>query len=156
MTSLETFRQDLKAIHQLEEELSRVKRDREILVTRLIKNTKSRPSKNDLAAVANGYSSNDNNSIRGSQLSVTSDGSAKESKRAGKLAEAQAELLGCEEHLRGLEVTIEGERNKVMQHGLADRFRAMDEVGRMWQHQARLGLQALERGPDGEFSVRTS
>jgi hypothetical protein len=112
VTSLETFRQDLKSIHQLEEELSRVKRDREILVTRLIKNTKSRPSKNDLAAVANGYTA-DTMSSRASSLSVTSDGSAKESKRAGKLAEAQAELLGCEEHLRGLEVTIEGERNKV-------------------------------------------
>jgi hypothetical protein len=35
-------------VHTLEEELSQVKRDREILVSRLIKATKSKPSKKDI------------------------------------------------------------------------------------------------------------
>ncbi|ORY31630.1 hypothetical protein BCR39DRAFT_526039 [Naematelia encephala] len=149
IASLDQFRKDLKQIHLLEEELSRVKRDREILVTRLIKTTKSRPSKNDLSAIANSYSRPDGSaaSSRASTYSFTSNGStaSKEGKRAGKLAEAQAELLGCEEHLRGLEVRIEQERNKVMMKGLEERFRSMEAVGRMWVSQAKRGLDDLEK-----------
>jgi phage-related minor tail protein len=80
-------------------------------------------------------------------LSVSSVGSfsTKESKRATKLQEAQAELLGCEEHLRGLEVRIESERNNVMANGLEERFRAMEAVGRMWVRQAKRGLEDMEK-----------
>lgn len=147
IASLDAFRKDLKQIHLLEEELSRVKRDREILVTRLIKTTKSRPTKSDLSAIASGYRSETVHSSRVSLSSVGSNVSSasKEGKRAGKLAEAQAELLGCEEHLRGLEVRIEHERNKVMMRGLEDRFRAMEAVGRMWVGQAQRGLEDLEK-----------
>ena len=147
ITCLDNFRQDLKHIHQLEEEVSRVKRDREILVSRLIKSTKSRPSKNDISAIAKEYSQA-SMSGRESSLSMTSNGShaSKESKRAGKLADAQAELLGCEEHLRSLELKIEHERNSVMMAGLEDRFRAMEAVGQMWIAQAKKGLSDLERG----------
>jgi len=148
VSSLERFRKDLKQIHLLEEELSRVKRDREILVTRLIKTTKSRPTKSDLSALANSYARPDGSvlSSRASVTSVTSNGSAtsKEGKRTTKLQEAQAELLGCEEHLRSLEVRIEQERNKVMMRGLEERFRAMEAVGRMWVGQAKRGLSDLE------------
>lgn len=145
MSSMDAWRKDLKQIHHLEEEMSRVRRDREILVTRLIKTTKSRPTKSDLSAMATSYNQS-NMSSRSSALSVTSDGSAatKEGKRAGKLADAQAELLGCEEHLRALEVKIEKERNKVMLRGLEERFRAMEAVGRMWVSQAKKGLSDLE------------
>ncbi|EIW72163.1 hypothetical protein TREMEDRAFT_70638 [Tremella mesenterica DSM 1558] len=151
VSSLEQFRKDLKQIHLLEEELSRVKRDREILVTRLIKTTKTKPTRNDLSAMANSYSQSgygrENMSSRASVLSVSSGGSVvtKEGKRAGKLAEAQAELLGCEEHLRGLEVRIEAERNKVMLRGLEERFKAMEVVGQMWVGQAKRGLDELVR-----------
>ncbi|WVW86378.1 hypothetical protein I302_108424 [Kwoniella bestiolae CBS 10118] len=154
ISSLDQFRKDLKQIHLLEEELSRVKRDREILVTRLIKSTKSRPTKSDLSALATSYASHNGpaQSSRNSVLSMSSNGSTtatnKESKRAGKLADAQAELLGCEEHLRGLEVRIENERNKVMMRGLEERFRAMDAVGRMWVQQSKKGLRDLERLQD--------
>lgn len=146
VSSLEQFRKDLKQIHLLEEEISRVKRDREILVTRLIKSTKSRPTKNDLSAMATSYSQTAMSS-RASSMSVSSTGSAqtKEGKRASKLADAQAELLGCEEHLRGLEVRIEGERNKVMMRGLEERFRAMEVVGQMWLAQAKRGMDDLEK-----------
>ena len=147
ITCLDHFRADLKHIHQLEEEVARVKRDREILVSRLIKTTKSRPSKNDLSAIAKEYSQT-SMSGRESSLSMTSNGShaSKESKRAGKLADAQAELLGCEEHLRSLELKIEHERNNVMLNGLEDRFRAMEAVGQMWIAQAKKGLGDLELG----------
>ncbi|RSH86446.1 uncharacterized protein EHS24_004702 [Apiotrichum porosum] len=157
VSSLEDFRKDLKQIHLLEEEMSRVKRDREILVTRLIKTTKSRPTKSDIKDMANSLSvpRDREGSIMSSQASVyshSSDVSAttnnKESKRAGKLAEAQAELLGCEEHLRSLEVRIESERNKVMYRGLEERFRAMEVVGHMWLAQSRRGLEDLEKLPD--------
>lgn len=148
VSSLDQFRKDLKQIHLLEEELSRVKRDREILVTRLIKTTKSRPTKSDLSAIASTYARSEHpQSSRVSLSSVTSGGSttSKEGKRAGKLADAQAELLGCEEHLRGLEIRIEHERNKVMLRGLEDRFRSMEVVGRMWVSQAKKGLEDLEK-----------
>jgi hypothetical protein len=153
MSSMDAFRKDLKQIHHLEEEMSRVRRDREILVTRLIKSSKSRPTKSELAAMGSSYSQS-NMSSRASSISVTSDGSAatKEGKRAGKLADAQAELLGCEEHLRGLEVRIEKERNKVMLRGLEERFRAMDAVGRMWVSQAKKGLADLDKA-HGELSI---
>lgn len=152
VSSLDRFRKDLKQIHMLEEEMSRVRRDREILVTRLIKSTKSRPKKADLTAMSQEYGSHSHRSpsamsSRASVLSISSAGSfnTKESKRANKLAEAQAELLGCEEHLRGLEVRIESERNSVMQRGLEERFRAMEAVGRMWVRQARRGMDDLEK-----------
>lgn len=119
IASLEHFRKELKDVHILEEELSQVKKDREILVSRLIKATKSRPTKADIAAAAkagseNGRSRPSNSSVLsfGSDHSNTTAGGGK-SKRAEKLAEAQAEVLGCEEHLRGLEVRLEQERNKV-------------------------------------------
>jgi hypothetical protein len=150
VSSLEQFRKDLKQIHLLEEEMSRVRRDREILVTRLIKSTKSRPKKADLTAMSAEYGHHRSPSAmssRGSTLSLSSVGSfnTKESKRANKLAEAQAELLGCEEHLRGLEVRIESERNNVMSRGLEERFRAMEAVGRMWVRQAKRGLDDMEK-----------
>jgi hypothetical protein len=126
LASLETFRRDLKDVHLLEEELSQVKRDREILITRLIKATKSRPSSKDIAALASasvsspptsrtggGFSSSSSTMSFESEGSGTTAGGGKRSKRANKLAEAQAEVLGCEEHLRGLEVQLEGERTKV-------------------------------------------
>ncbi len=109
-------------MHTLEEELSQVKRDREILIGRLIKATKSRPSRADLAAMANGGGGHHSHSRFGSSASTvsldsdtsnTTAGGTKRSKRAAKLAEAQAEVLGCEEHLRGLEVQLEVERTKV-------------------------------------------
>ena len=120
IASLEHFRKELKEVHGLEEELSQVKKDREILVSRLIKATKSRPTKADIAAAAkashseSGRTRHSNSSVLsfGSDHSGTTAGGGK-SKRAEKLAEAQAEVLGCEEHLRGLEVRLEQERNKV-------------------------------------------
>jgi len=149
VSSLDRFRKDLKQIHLLEEEMSRVRRDREILVTRLIKSTKSRPKKADLSAMSAEYSHRSPSSMssRASTMSVSSVGSfnTKESKRASKLQEAQAELLGCEEHLRGLEVRIESERNNVMANGLEERFRAMEAVGRMWVRQAKRGLEDMEK-----------
>ncbi|KAJ9105456.1 hypothetical protein QFC21_001827 [Naganishia friedmannii] len=156
--SLEQFRKDLKQVHSLEEELSQVKRDREILVSRLIKATRSKPSKKDIlrgTAKSHSGAGSDNGMSNGSVLSFRSDESEKTSggtsKRQTKLADAQAEVLGCEEHLRSLEVRLEEERSRVMKHGLMDRFKAMEDVGRMWQRQARLGIAELQRadGPDG-------
>lgn len=118
--SLENFRKDLKQVHTLEEELSQVKRDREILVSRLIKATKSKPSKKDILrgqTAGGGSSRSDAGHSNASVLSFRSDDSERTSggtsKRQTKLAEAQAEVLGCEEHLRGLEVRLEEERSKV-------------------------------------------
>jgi hypothetical protein len=97
--------------------------------------------------LAGEYSSPSSMSSRSSVLSLSSQGSAatKEGRRAGKLADAQAELLGCEEHLRTLEVRVEHERNQVMSRGLEERFRAMEAVGRMWVRQAQRGLSDLEK-----------
>ena len=146
--SLERFRKELKEVHKLEEEITRVKRDREILVSRLIKSTKSRPTKSDLSAIAASYRTPEQFSSRVSLSSVTSGGSSasKDGKRASKLADAQAELLGCEEHLRELELQIEDERNKVLLHGLEERFKAMEAVGKMWVSQAKKGLADLGGG----------
>lgn len=147
--SLESFRKELKEVHRLEEELSQVKRDREILVSRLIKATKARPSKSELQQSQSGGGLSRSN---GSVLSFNSDmsgttagGTSGRSKRAARLAEAQAEVLGCEEHLRALEVRLEEERSKVMRHGLLERFQAMEDVGRMWIRQARLGIAELRQ-----------
>lgn len=134
--------------------MSRVKRDREILVTRLIKTTKKRPTKSDLSAIASDYRSNMSSRASVSSFNSNVSSASKEGKRAGKLADAQAELLGCEEHLRALEVRIEHERNVVMTRGLEDRFRAMEAVGRMWVSQAQKGLDDLEKVHGG--FVRTA
>lgn len=161
VSSLEDFRKDLKQIHLLEEEMTRVKRDKEILVTRLIKQTKTRPTKSDIKDMASNLTRDyDIMSSQGSTYSFSSDqstshpgGANKENKRATKLKEAQAEYLGCEEHLRGLEVRIESERNKVMYRGLEERFRAMEVVGHMWLAQARRGLEDLEKLPELPYNA---
>lgn len=36
-----------------------------------------------------------------------------------------------------------------MKHGLMERFRAMEDVGRMWQRQARLGMAELQSSNGG-------
>jgi hypothetical protein len=41
-------------------------------------------------------------------------------------------------------------RDQVMKHGLMDRFKAMEDVGRMWQRQARLGIAELQRADGRE------
>lgn len=157
--SLDDFRKDLKQIHLLEEEMTRVKRDKAILVGRLIRQTKTRPTKSDLKEMAKHLNAEqmreyETMSSRASSISLASDMSGvtagaggKESRRATKLKEAQAELLGCEEHLRALEVKIEDERNNVMYRGLEERFRAMEIVSQMWLGQARQGLEDLEKLP---------
>jgi hypothetical protein len=156
---LDDFRKDLKQIHLLEEEMTRVKRDKEILVGRLIRQTKTKPTKADLKEMAKHLNPDqlreyETMSSRASTLSLASDVTGvtagpggKESRRATKLKEAQAELLGCEEHLRALEVKIEDERNNVMYRGLEERFRAMEIVSQMWLNQARQGLEDLEKLP---------
>lgn len=159
VSSLEDFRKNLKQIHALEEEMSHVKRDRQILVSRLIKTTKSRPSKRDIKDMSSSLSTTFRHQDGGSVLSdgssysyasdVSGAVSSRETKRAQKMQEAQAELLGCEEHLRTLEVRIETERNKVMYQGLEERFHAMEAVGQMWISQAQRGLRDLESAPAG-------
>ncbi|BEJ15357.1 hypothetical protein CspHIS471_0411240 [Cutaneotrichosporon sp. HIS471] len=156
---LDDFRKDLKQIHLLEEEMTRVKRDKEILVSRLIRQTKTKPTKSDLKEMAKHLNAEqlrdfETMSSRASSLSlssevtgVTTGPGGKESRRATKLKDAQVELLGCEEHLRALEVKIEDERNNVMYRGLEERFRAMEVVSQMWLSQARQGLEDLEKLP---------
>ncbi|BEI84546.1 hypothetical protein CcaverHIS002_0411500 [Cutaneotrichosporon cavernicola] len=156
---LDDFRKDLKQIHLLEEEMTRVKRDKEILVSRLIRQTKAKPTKSDLKEMAKHLNADqlrdlETMSSRVSSISlssevtgVTTGPGGKESRRATKLKDAQVELLGCEEHLRALEVKIEDERNNVMYRGLEERFRAMEVVSQMWLSQARQGLEDLENLP---------
>ena len=42
-----------------------------------------------------------------------------------------------------------------MQQGLLERFKAMEDVGRMWQRQARLGIAELQRA-DGRECIRAN
>ncbi|KAF9222111.1 hypothetical protein BS17DRAFT_756261 [Gyrodon lividus] len=138
--AVETWREQLVSLKQLEDDLNAVLRDREILVTRLIKVSKSPKSSRD---------------VRSSLLTNAGSGSASlsslpstNSTAAGstntKLGQAQTELQACEAHLAAKEQELEARRISVVRDGLGARCRALIDCGWVWGEMGKEGLRTLQ------------
>ncbi|KAI0919593.1 hypothetical protein AcV5_001618 [Taiwanofungus camphoratus] len=138
VASLEWWQEQLKMLKDLEDEVGNVMRDREILVTRLIKASKSqKPSRDSLIALGgSGSSSSLSFSPSKPETSLPSLGP--------KLSAAQQELKACEAHLAEKERELEALRVSAIRQGLAARFRAMVECGWTWGEMGKEGLRSLD------------
>ncbi|PCH34852.1 hypothetical protein WOLCODRAFT_125114, partial [Wolfiporia cocos MD-104 SS10] len=129
--SLEGWQAQLKALKDLEDEVGNVMRDREILVTRLIKASKQQKPTRDSLLGASGSSSSLN--FPKPEVSV-----------GPKLSSAQTELQACEAHLAMKERELDSLRVSAVQSGLQARCKAMVECGWTWGEMGKEGLRALE------------
>ncbi|KIP02613.1 hypothetical protein PHLGIDRAFT_37817 [Phlebiopsis gigantea 11061_1 CR5-6] len=129
--SLEVWQQQLKSVKDLEDEVGNVMRDREILVTRLIKASKSQKSTRDSILGTSGSSSTLNFTKPEVQI-------------GSKLAAAQGELQACEAHLASKERELDALRTHAVRTGLQARCKALVECGWHWGEMGKEGLRALE------------
>ncbi|KAJ7063782.1 hypothetical protein B0H15DRAFT_807813 [Mycena belliarum] len=130
--AVDRWRDYLKGLKALEDEVGNIMRDREILVTRLIKVSKptlhASPSSSSLLL-----------SPIQSQSSLAPNTSAN-----AKLAAAQTELQACEAHLAAKEVLLDVHRAALVREGLAGRCRALAECGRRWSAAGSAGAATAE------------
>ncbi|OSC98126.1 hypothetical protein PYCCODRAFT_1439618 [Trametes coccinea BRFM310] len=129
--AVERWQEQLKALKEMEDDVGNIMRDREILVTRLIKASKQQKPNRD--SVLSGSPS-------GSSLSVT-----KPEVHVGqKLSAAQAELQACEAHLAAKEQELNVFRIHTIRSGLQARCKAMVECGWAWGEMGKEGIRALD------------
>ncbi|KAH9915586.1 uncharacterized protein BXZ73DRAFT_54222 [Epithele typhae] len=130
--AVDRWQEQLRALRAMEEDVGNIMRDREILVTRLIKASKSQKPTRD--SILGGGSPS------GSSLSV----SKPEVQVGHKLSVAQAELQACEAHLAAKEQELHAFRAHTIRAGLQARCRAMVECGWKWGEMGKEGMRALE------------
>ncbi|GJF00420.1 hypothetical protein PsYK624_167080 [Phanerochaete sordida] len=129
--SLDVWQEQLKSLKELEEEVGNVMRDREILVTRLIKASKNQKPTRDALLATSGSSSS---------LSFVKP----EVQIGSKLAAAQSELQACESHLASKERELDNMRSVAVRTGLQARCKALVECGWQWGEMGKEGIRALE------------
>ncbi|KAI1793626.1 hypothetical protein LXA43DRAFT_197720 [Ganoderma leucocontextum] len=134
--AVQRWQEQLKALKTMEDGVGNIMRDREILVTRLIKASKSsqKPAR-DTSSILGGTSS-----PSGSSLNVTKP----EVQVGQKLSVAQAELQACEAHLAAKEQELSAFRAHTIKSGLEARCKAMVECGWAWGEMGKEGMRALE------------
>ncbi|KAG6860298.1 hypothetical protein C0995_012998 [Termitomyces sp. Mi166 len=158
--AVEECREQLKRIKELEEDVGVVVRDREILVTRLIKASKSQknlksshrdslqlnlPIHTEMGSasslsLSSGFSSP--SQTQSMPISTTAPSS--------KLSAAQAELQACETTLAQKERALQLGRVEALKEGLGMRCRALMECGWLWAEVGKEALRALEVSQDGK------
>ncbi|KAI0700265.1 hypothetical protein C8T65DRAFT_658093 [Cerioporus squamosus] len=128
--AVERWQEQLKALKTMEDDVGNIVRDREILVTRLIKASKQqKPTRDSM-----------NGSPSGSSLSIPK----REVEVGQKMSVAQAELQACEAHLAVKEQELNAFRTNTIRSGLQARCKAMVECGWAWGEMGKEGMRALE------------
>ncbi|OBZ73311.1 hypothetical protein A0H81_06762 [Grifola frondosa] len=130
--SVDRWQEQLKTLKDLEDDVGNVMRDREILVTRLIKASKSQKPSRD-SFLGGGSPSGSLMSFPKPEVQVGS-----------KLTTAQAELQACEAHLANKERELDALRSGAIKSGLQTRCKALVECGWAWGEMGKEGLRALE------------
>ncbi|KAF9236133.1 hypothetical protein BU15DRAFT_25337, partial [Melanogaster broomeanus] len=138
--AVEAWREQLVSLKELEDDVNAVLRDREILITRLLKASKSSKSSRDAR------SSLLMNSGPGSASfsSLPSTNSTAAGSTNSKLGQAQAELQACEAHLSAKEQELEARRITVARDGLGARCRALIDCGWVWGEMGKEGVRTLQ------------
>ncbi|KAJ6632158.1 hypothetical protein B0H10DRAFT_1976355 [Mycena sp. CBHHK59/15] len=122
--AVDRWRDYLKGLKALEDEVANIMRDREILVTRLIKASKPAiHASHSASSLPLSPSQSSFSASSTSKLAATSN---------TKLAAAQSELQACELHLAQKERALDAHRTALVREGLAARCRALAECGRLW------------------------
>ncbi|THH12479.1 hypothetical protein EW146_g7660 [Bondarzewia mesenterica] len=135
--SVDAWREQLARLKDLEDDIGTIMRDREILVTRLIKVSKHQKSTRDsfIANIGPSPSSMSQSSLTSSIVSTNA---------SSKLSAAQAELQACETQLAAKERELDAMRVSAVRQGLYLRCTAMVECGWTWGEMGKEGLRALE------------
>ncbi|KAI6018254.1 hypothetical protein BKA83DRAFT_16499 [Pisolithus microcarpus] len=135
---VEKWREQLMSLKELEDDVGSILRDREILITRVIKLSKAQKSGRDSRSsfILHPGGSSASFSSLPSTTNSTSIGSA-----SSKLAHVQAELQACESHLADKERELAVRRISVVREGLGARFRALIDCVAVCPS---LGSQTLE------------
>ncbi|KAI0324289.1 hypothetical protein GY45DRAFT_1263144 [Cubamyces sp. BRFM 1775] len=129
--AVERWQEQLKALKEMEDDVGNIMRDREILVTRLIKASKQqKPTRDSMLG----------GSPSGSSLSV----SKPEVHVGQKLSAAQAELQACEAHLAAKEQELNVFRLHTIKSGLQARCKALADCGWAWGEMGKEGIRALD------------
>ncbi|KAF8151820.1 hypothetical protein B0H34DRAFT_664779 [Crassisporium funariophilum] len=158
---VDEWRETMRILKDMEDDVGNIMRDREILVTRLIKASKSSQKSNsgsnfrDSLLLGNGHG-HGNRFPSSSSLSLSiaqhESRSPSPSSRplsssfssSTKLAAAQSELQACEAHLAAKERELEVKRSVAVRDGLGARARAMVDCGWAWGEIGQETLRALE------------
>ncbi|KAK0437327.1 hypothetical protein EV421DRAFT_1828507 [Armillaria borealis] len=133
--SIEQWRDYLTGLKDLEDEVAHIMRDREILVTRLIKASKSvtKSSSNRESLLLSPTSSTLSlKSDENPSMSYTSSPTFLSLGANKKLQNAQAELQACEAHLAMKEKELDVKRFGAVRDGLAVRSKALTDCGWRW------------------------
>ncbi|KAF7333501.1 hypothetical protein MVEN_02366300 [Mycena venus] len=133
--AVDRWRDYLKGLKALEDEVGNIMRDREILVTRLIK-----ASKPTLHSTHSSSSLPLSPTQSHSSLPFSSNNSTTNS----KLMAAQTELQACEAHLAVKEAALKAHRAALVSDGLAGRCRALAECGQRWHEAGRAGVLSAQ------------
>lgn len=136
--AVENWREQLGRLMKLEEDIAAILRDREILVTRLLKVSKSSKTTRDPRSsliLPSGSTS---------FISLPSTNSTLHSSSNTKLLLAQEELRACEAHLATKELELETLRVSIAREGLGARCRALIDCGWAWGEMGKQGLLALQ------------
>jgi len=158
--SVDEWRNHLKSLKSLEDEVGNIMRDREILyaktfvfnfhfthhcnsVTRLIKASKSQKPTRESLIINQSYPSS-------SSLSIKSDFSGSLNS-SSKLSAAQSELQACEAHLAAKERELDIRRAGAVKEGLDIRCKAMVECGWVWGEMGKEALRALGSSGDSDI-----
>lgn len=136
--AVDNWRDQLGHLIKLEEDIAAILRDREILVTRLIKISKSSKTTRDprsslvLPSGSTSFTSlpSTNSTLHGSSNT--------------KLLQAQEELRACENHLATKELELDALRVSIAREGLGARCQALIDCGWAWGEMGKEGLRALQ------------
>ncbi|KXN91531.1 hypothetical protein AN958_00553 [Leucoagaricus sp. SymC.cos] len=146
--AVDAWREQLKTLKDMETDVSTIMRDREILVTRLLKASKNeKPPKDKGNNASKRTSILSNRAPSTSSLSLSLENSYAPSSSlpiSNKLAAARAELQACEAHLANKERELEGARITAIRDGLRIRCNALTECGRTWVEMGGQALQTAE------------
>ncbi|KAG7085475.1 hypothetical protein E1B28_003036 [Marasmius oreades] len=151
VAAVERWRQHLADLKDLEDEVGNIIRDREILVTRLLKaSTRSKPPSNNNRDSIMSFSHQSSSTLDDPTSMSYLPGSPEStfSTPNKKLQAAQAELQACEAHLAIKERELDHKRSVAVQEGLQARFRALAECGGRW---AQIGKDVTVRLLGGQL-----
>ncbi|KAF7290810.1 hypothetical protein MIND_01322000 [Mycena indigotica] len=136
--AVDRWRDYLKGLKALEDEVGNIMRDREILVTRLIK--ASKPALHTSQSSGSlPLTSSPNQSQASLPFSANTPTNA-------KLVAAQTELQACEAHLAAKEAELDIRRAALVRDGLAGRCRALAECGTRWKEAGHAGALSAQGG----------
>ncbi|KAG8969311.1 hypothetical protein FRC03_003412 [Tulasnella sp. 419] len=128
VASIDDWREKVKEIKRIDTEISHIMRDREILVTRLLKASKQKPNRDSLLHPTGPPSP----SMSNQSLSIA------------KLTLAQQELQACEMTLSQKQAELDEITRSAVKDGLEKRCRALIDCGYTFSEKGREGLIALD------------